>query len=111
MKKGLDKLSNNEDILNDNSRVITILDQYVDLIAMGTYNEENVEKALYYLDSVKDVLTEGEYNAYYEQILMINNYRHNNEEKPYEYSKTDEEGNKSYEVEEILKLFQLFLAF
>ena len=105
LKKGLDKLSNNEDILNDNSRVITILDQYVDLIAMGTYNEENVEKALYYLDSVKDVLTEGEYNAYYEQILMINNYRHNNEEKPYEYSKTDEEGNKSYEVEEILKYY------
>lgn len=75
LTKGLSKKLKDESIIEDKSRVITILDQYLELISSGTYDESYVQDTLNYLEQVKDVLSVSEYKGYLDEIQMIDEYR------------------------------------
>ncbi len=101
LRKGLNKKLNDETIIESKKRVINILDQYLELISSGIYNEDDVTDSFDYLESVKDVLEPNEYLGYYEEINIINDYRRNNNGIPYHMNND----NGEFEVDNVIKYF------
>ena len=98
--KGLSKKMNDSDILSNKSRAITIMDQYVELVASGSFSKDDVAEAYAYLEKIGSLLTDSEYNGYLEQLNIIYDYRILNK-IPYHLSQID---NKT-EVEDIIKYY------
>ncbi len=113
LTKGLSRKLKDESIKEDKSRVITILDQYLELISSGTYDEKYKEQAIDYLESIKDVtvtsadgsektlLSVSEYNGYLDEIQMIDEYRRNNNGMPYHMNNTESNN----EVDDVISYY------
>lgn len=98
LSKGLSKITSDEELKNDRKRVINVLDQYLELTASGTFDEDS--QAFDFLEETKDVLTESEYNGYLNELLMISNYRYDNDGIPYHIN-----NDETYEVDNIIKFY------
>ena len=59
--KGLSKKKDDLDILNNKSRAITVMDQYVELVASGSFSKEDIDAAYDYLDNIGSLITFIEY--------------------------------------------------
>lgn len=99
LSKGLSRKLKDESIFEDRNRVITILDQYLELIASGTYDKEYVDEFIEVLRKVaaKKAITENEFHGYLEELKIICNYRAYNEYIPYHLD-TDE-------VDDVIKFY------
>ena len=99
LSKGLSRKLKDESIFEDRNRVITILDQYLELIASGTYDKEYVDEFIEVLRKVaaKQAITENEFHGYLEELKIICNYRAYNEYIPYHLD-TDE-------VDDVIKFY------
>ena len=98
--KGLSKKKDDLDILNNKSRAITVMDQYVELVASGSFSKEDIDAAYDYLEKIGSLLTNSEYNGYLEQLNLIYYYRNLNK-MPYHLNQI---GNKT-EVDDIIKYY------
>lgn len=101
LTKGLSKKLKDESIAEDKSRVITILDQYLELISSGTYDESYVKDTLDYLEQVRNVLSDSEYNGYFDEIQIIGEYRKNNNGMPYHMNNTESNN----EVDDVIRYY------
>ena len=99
LSKGLSRKLKDESIFEDRNRVITILDQYLELIASGTYDKVYVDEFIEVLRKVaaKKAITENEFHGYLEELKIICNYRAYNEYIPYHLD-TDE-------VDDVIKFY------
>lgn len=99
LSKGLSRKLKDESIFEDRNRVITIFDQYLELIASGTYDKEYVDEFIEVLRKVaaKKAITENEFHGYLEELKIICNYRAYNEYIPYHLD-TDE-------VDDVIKFY------
>lgn len=98
--KGLSKKKNDLDILNNKSRAITVMDQYVELVASGSFSKEDIDAAYDYLEKIGSLLTNSEYNGYLEELNLIYYYRSLNK-IPYHLNQI---GNKT-EVDDLIKYY------
>ncbi len=98
--KGLSKKMNDSDILNNKSRAITVMDQYVELVASGSFSKEDIDAAYAYLEKIGSLLTNSEYNGYLEELNLIYYYRSLNK-IPYHLNQI---GNKT-EVDDLIKYY------
>lgn len=113
LSKGLSKRLEDESISKDKSRVITILDQYLELVASGTYDKKYTDQAMDYLEKVKDVtvtsedgsekklLSDSEYIGYKDLIQTIYVYRDENKGMPYHMNNTES----SNEVDDVIRYY------
>lgn len=99
LSKGLSRKLKDESIFEDRNRVITILDQYLELIASGTYDKEYVDEFIEVLRKVsaKKAITENEFHGYLEELKIICNYRACNECIPYHLD--------TNEVDDVIKFY------
>lgn len=100
LTKGLNRRLKDEEIFKDKKRVITILDQYLELVASGTYDEEYINQAYDYLEKVKNILSDSEYNGYLEELNIILDYRLSNNGIPYHINT---EG--AHEVDDVIRFY------
>ena len=98
--KGLSKKKDDLDILNNKSRAITVMDQYVELVASGSFSKEDIDAAYAYLEKIGSLLTNSEYNGYLEELNLIYYYRSLNK-IPYHLNQI---GNKT-EVDDLIKYY------
>ena len=98
--KGLSKKKDDLDILNNKSRAITVMDQYVELVASGSFSKEDIDAAYDYLEKIGSLLTNSEYNGYLEELNLIYYYRSLNK-IPYHLNQI---GNKT-EVDDLIKYY------
>ena len=98
--KGLSKKMNDSDILSNKSRAITVMDQYVELVASGSFSKEDIDAAYDYLEKIGSLLTNSEYNGYLEELNLIYYYRSLNK-IPYHLNQI---GNKT-EVDDLIKYY------
>lgn len=98
--KGLSKKKDDLDILNNKSRAITVMDQYVELVASGSFSKEDIDAAYAYLEKIGSLLTNSEYNGYLEELNLIYCYRSLNK-IPYHLNQI---GNKT-EVDDLIKYY------
>ena len=98
---GINKVLEDNTLSKDKSRVITVLDQYTDLLASGTNANVLYDEAYKYLESVSSVLSESEYLAYFNEFQMIENYRNANEDIPYHL----DNNNYGSEIDDIIKYY------
>lgn len=100
LNKGLSKKKDDLDILNDKSRAITIMDQYLELVASGSFDIDEVNEAYDYLEKIGPLLTDSEFNGYLEELNIIYDYRNLNK-IPYHINQI---GNKT-EVDDIIRYY------
>lgn len=100
LSKGLSKKKNDLDILSNKSRAITIMDQYIELVASGSFETDEVNEAYDYLEKIGSLLTNSEFNGYLEELNIIYGYRSLNK-IPYHLNQID---NKT-EVDDIIKYY------
>lgn len=100
LNKGLSKKKDDLDILNDKSRAITVMDQYLELVASGSFDINEVNEAYDYLEKIGPLLTDSEFNGYLEELNIIYDYRNLNK-IPYHINQI---GNKT-EVDDIIRYY------
>ena len=100
LNKGLSKKKDDLDILNDKSRAITVMDQYLELVASGSFDIDEVNEAYDYLEKIGPLLTDSEFNGYLEELNIIYDYRNLNK-IPYHINQI---GNKT-EVDDIIRYY------
>ncbi len=100
LNKGLSKKKDDLDILNDKSRAITVMDQYLELVASGSFDVDEVNEAYDYLEKIGPLLTDSEFNGYLEELNIIYDYRNLNK-IPYHINQI---GNKT-EVDDIIRYY------
>lgn len=100
LNKGLSKKKDDLDILNDKSRAITVMDQYLELVASGSFDINEVNEAYDYLEKIGPLLTDSEFNGYLEELNIIYDYRNLNK-MPYHINQI---GNKT-EVDDIIRYY------
>ncbi len=100
LNKGLSKKKDDLDILNDKSRAITVMDQYLELVASGSFDMDEVNEAYDYLEKIGPLLTDSEFNGYLEELNIIYDYRNLNK-IPYHINQI---GNKT-EVDDIIRYY------
>ena len=101
LSSGINKVLEDETISKDKSRVIIVLDQYMDLLASGNNDDVFYDEAYKYLESVSNVLSESEYFAYFNKFQMIENYRNANKGIPYHL----DSNNYGSEIDEMVKYY------
>lgn len=100
LNKSLSKKKDDLDILNDKSRAITVMDQYLELVASGSFDVDEVNEAYDYLEKIGPLLTDSEFNGYLEELNIIYDYRNLNK-IPYHINQI---GNKT-EVDDIIRYY------
>lgn len=101
LDNGINNVLKDKTISKDKSRVITILDQYMDLLASGANVKKFYDEAYEYLSSVRDVLSDSEFLAYYNEFQMIENYRNVNNNMPYHL----DDKNYGSEIDEMVEYY------
>lgn len=105
ISKKLDKLTKTENGKKDLDCILLLLDQYLEVISIGDY-EQVYNDFMEYLNVVSTVVEESIYRAYKAAADMIVEYRKTNKYTPYEMKYVNIEYGEFYnEIDDMIKFY------